>query len=138
MENFYSVLAKILESVVNNYSDEIAYAILSVIVAAFGFLLTHIKNAYILSAMQSVEKAVVIVGQTIVDDLKAKSTDGKLTDEEKSEVKNHAVIIAKQQLGVVGTFIMNIVTGSADKWIQYQVEFIVGKIKSASNSADNK
>ena len=88
--------------------------------------------------MQSVEKAVVIVGQTIVDDLKAKSTDGKLTDEEKAEVKNHAVIIAKQQLGIVGTFIMNIVTGSVDKWIQSQIEFIVGKIKAASNQENSK
>ena len=70
--------------------------------------------------------------------MKEKSKDGKLTAEEKEEVKLKAIKIAKQQLGIVGTMILNIFTGSAEKWIATQVEYIVARVKQASNSADNK
>ena len=137
MEKLGLILANILEMVINNYSDEIAYAVMSLAVAVIGFLLSYVKNSYVKSALESVEKAVVIIGQTVVDDLKAKSADGKLTDDEKEEVKANAIRISKQQMGIVGTFILNIITGSADKWISTQVEYIVAKIKTASNSKNN-
>lgn len=133
MEHLSLVLSKILENVINNYSDEIANAIFAVVVSLIVYLISIVKNSYVKSALEAVEKGVVIVQHTVVEDLKVKSADGKLTDEEKAEVKTNAIKIAKEQLGILGTFILNIITGSADKWIATQVEYIIGRIKLASN-----
>lgn len=138
MEHLALLFHQILENIINNYSDEIANAIFICVISVIGYVINNVKNSYLKSALESAEKGVLIIQNTVVEDLKEKSKDGKLTAEEKEEVKLKAIKIAKQQLGIVGTMILNIFTGSAEKWIATQVEYIVARVKQASNSADNK
>lgn len=132
MEKFYSILGNILEFVVNNYSDEIAYFIGAALLALLAFLGSRIKNAYIQEAYQKLVVAVTVVQSTIVEDLKAKSADGKLTPEERAEVRAHAKRVFFEQFGILGKFISTLFMGSLEKWFETQKEYILAEIKKKS------
>lgn len=138
MEHLMLLFHQILENIINNYSDEIVNTIFIGVIYVIGYFINHVKNSYLKSALESAEKGVLIIQNTVVEDLKEKSKDGKLTAEEKEEVKLKAIKIAKEQLGLLGTMVLNIFTGNAEKWIATQVEYIVARVKQASNKEDNK
>lgn len=138
MEQLALLFHKVLSTIINNYSDEIINIMFILIISVIGYLISIVKNSYLKSALESAEKGVLIIQHSVVEDLKEKSADGKLTDEEKAQVKNKAILIAKEQLGILGTIILNLVTGSADKWISTQAEYILARIKTASNTTDSK
>ena len=132
MEKFYSVLGNLLEHIINNYSDEIALALGASVLSVLAFIGSKIKNAYIAEAYQKLVVAVTVVQQTIVDDLKAKSADGKLTPEERAEVQAHAKKVFFEQFGIVGKAISTLFMGSLEKWFETQKEYILAEIKKKS------
>lgn len=138
MEKLSLILANIAEQIINNYSDDIANLVLGALVLGIGYLINHTKNGFILKGLQAVEKAVYVVKQQTVDDLKAKSADGKLTPEERAQAKANFIAVCKQELGIVGRFFLSLIVGDLEKWLSTQADFIIAKIKEASNSRDNK
>lgn len=138
MEHLALLFHQILANIVNNYSDEIVNSIFIGVIYFIGYLANNVKNSYLKCALESAEKGVFVIQSTVVEDLKEKSKDGKLSNEEKAEVKLKAIKIAKEQLGLFGNIVLGIVTGNAEKWLATQVEYIIARVKQASNSTDNK
>lgn len=132
MEKFYSVLGNLLEFVINNYSDEIAYFVFAAILAGLGFLLAKVNNEIVKTLVQKVVVAVTVVQSTVVEDLKAKKADGKLDADEQKQVAEHAKRIFFEQIGIIGKFIYTLVIGSLDKWFETQKEYILAEIKKKS------
>jgi len=132
MEKFYSVLGNLLEFIINNYADQIAIFFFAAVVGVLGFILAKINNAVIKALIQKVIVAVTVVQSTVVEDLKAKKADGKLTKEEQTEVADHAKRIFFEQIGLIGKFIYTLVVGSLDKWFETQKEYILAEIKKKS------
>jgi hypothetical protein len=61
--------------------------------------------------------------------LKAKSADGKLTPEERAEVREHAKKVFLEQFGIIGKFVSTLFMGSLEKWFETQKEYILNEIK---------
>ena len=135
MEKFYSVLGNLLEFVINNYSDEIAYFVFAGLLGVLAYIGARIKNAYVLEAYQKLVVAVTVVQSTVVEDLKEKSADGKLTPEERAEVQEHAKRVFFEQFGIVGKAISTLFMGSLEKWFETQKEYILAEIKKKSSTA---
>lgn len=72
---------------------------------------------------------VLELSQTIVDDLKDKAADGKLTDEEKASVRNLAVAKVQQLMTDEVYTTLGEVFGNTEKWIEEKIEAEVKKIK---------
>lgn len=93
-----------------------------------------IKEETVKKSIELVESCITTVvlelSQTIVDDLKDKSADGKLTDEEKVNIRNLAVEKVKQLMTDDVYTTLDEVFGSAEKWIIEKIEAEVKKIKS--------
>lgn len=132
MEKFFEILGTILEHIYQNYSDDIANVILVGLVALLGYIGSLIKNSVVQSVWAKAAMAVQITGQTIVDDLKEASKDGKLTDEEKAKAKAHAREVFFAQFNIVGKLIASIFMGSLEKWFNEKAEYILGEIKKKS------
>lgn len=132
MEKFYSVLGNLLEFVINNYSDEIAYFIFATLLGVLGYIGSQIKNAYINEAYQKLVVAVTVVQETVVKDLKEKSADGKLTPEERAQVAEHAKKVFFEQFGIFGKYLSTLFMGSLEKWFETQKEYILAEIKKKS------
>ena len=132
MEKLSLILANILEYAINNWADDIAMIIGAALLGLLGYIGSRIKNAYIAEAYQKLVVAVTVVQQTIVEDLKAKSVDGKLTPEERAEVQAHAKRVFFEQFGIVGKFISSLFMGSLEKWFETQKEYILAEIKKKS------
>jgi hypothetical protein len=62
------------------------------------WLIAHTENLYLRRVEIVFADSVAYVGQVVADDLKAKSADGKLTDEEKQSTKQLAIDTAMAQL----------------------------------------
>ena len=129
MEKLSLILANLLEHAVNNYSDDLAILIGAGIVAVLGFIGSKIKNAYVAEAWDKITIAVTVTQQTIVDDLKSATADGKLTDEDKAKIKAHAKAIFFEQFGIVGKALSTLFMGSLEKWFNTQSEFIIAEMK---------
>lgn len=132
MEKLSLILANILEVIVNNYADDIAMLIGAALLGLLGYIGARIKNAYIAETYHKLVVAITVVQNTIVEDLKAKSADGKLTPEERAEVKEHAKKVFFEQFGIVGKFITTLFMGSLEKWFETQKEYILAEIKKKS------
>lgn len=132
MEKLSLILAQILEHFWNNYADDAANLIVVGLVAGMGYIGSLIKNSVVRSVWDKAAMAVKITGQTIVDDLKEASKDGKLTDEEKAKAKAHAREVFFAQFNIVGKLIASIFMGSLEKWFNEKAEYILGEIKKKS------
>ena len=132
MEKLSLILAQMLEHFWNNYADDAANIIVVGLVAGMGYIGSLIKNSVVQSVWAKAAMAVQITGQTIVDDLKEASKDGKLTDEEKAKVKAHAREVFFAQFNIVGKLIANLFMGSLEKWFNEKAEYILGEIKKKS------
>jgi hypothetical protein len=89
---------------------------------------TNIKNA--VDAVENCATTVVYeLAQTTVDDLKAKSADGKLTADEIAQLKADSLAKVKQLIGtdVYGT--IHTVFGNAEAWITSTIEAAVKSLK---------
>jgi len=102
------------------------------------FLLKQIKSDKVREivgrALHEVGAAVWEVKQTYVDELKAASLDGKLTDEEKKAAMDKAIAIAKTNIGMKGLDrlgrILNLDLSGVEKWLKNKAEVAVGQISS--------
>ncbi len=129
MEKFYSILGNLLEVIINNYSDEIAYFVFAGLLILLGWIFSNIKNSYIREAYQKLVVAITIVQTTVVEDLKEKSADGKLTEDERAEVREKAKKVFFDQFGILGRFLSTMFMGSLEKWFETQKDFILAEIK---------
>ena len=90
---------------------EVLAPLLMALLGWFSFVTTRwinarIRNEYLKGALLRLDDAVYIavraVQQTVVDDLRAKADDGKITPREATEAKNRAVQSVKDYLGAKG------------------------------------
>lgn len=98
-----------------------------------------IKDAYIKNAVSSAEDCVTTVvlkmAQTVVDDLKVKSADGKLTDDEIKQIQSDSLaevekLVSSDVYNTLGT-----VFGDTEAWIKCKIEAEVKKIKMNSTAS---
>lgn len=129
MEKFYLVLGNLLELIINNYADQIAMFLFAALVGILTFILAKANNAIVKTLIEKVIVAVTVVQSTVVDDLKAKKADGKLTKDEQTEVSEHAKRVFFEQIGIIGRFVYTLFVGSLDKWFETKKEFILAEIK---------
>lgn len=134
MEKFYSVLGNILEFVINNYSDEIVYFVLAGVISLGVWLLSKVNNAMLRALMEKALVAVQVTQQSLVDDLKAKSADGKLDADERKQAAEHAEKVFFEQIGIFGKFVYTLIAGPLDKWFARQKDFILAEIKKKSST----
>lgn len=95
--------------------------------------LNGIKNANVKESLElakdCVSTVVLELSQTVVDKLKEKAADGKLTEEEIAEVKKIALekITSLMSENVYGT--ISEIFGNAENWINEKIESEVKKMK---------
>jgi hypothetical protein len=92
-----------------------------------------IKDTNIKSAVNSAENCVTTVvlemAQTVVDDLKSKSTDGKLSSDEIKQIHSDAVDKVHTLLSNDAFNTISTVSGDAEAWISSKIEAAVKKLK---------
>lgn len=93
----------------------------------------RIKNLNVKSAISSAEDCISTVvlemAQTVVDDLKAKSADGKLTDEEIKQIKADTLSQVKTLISTDVYHTLDTVFGDAESWVKCKIEAAVKKYK---------
>ena len=132
MEKLSLILAQMLTHFWDDYCDDAANLLVVGLFALLGYIGSLIKNSVIRSVWDKAMIAVQITGQTIVDDLKEASKDGKLTDEEKARAKAHAREVFFAQFNIVGQLIASLFMGSLEKWFNEKAEYILAEIKKKS------
>jgi hypothetical protein len=80
------------------------------------------------TAEDCITTAVLEIAQTTVDDLKEAAADGKLTDEEKEQVKAAAFSRAKELISTDVFSALDSITGNVDEWIKSKIEAAVKKL----------
>jgi hypothetical protein len=90
----------------------------------------NVKNA-ITTAEDCVTTVVLELAQTVTDDLKAKSADGKLTAEDAAKIKEDAVTKVQSLLSDDVTNTLSTVFGDAEAWVRSKIEAAVKKQKIA-------
>lgn len=101
--------------------------------AKIGEITAKIKDANLRGAVETAENCVTTVvfelSQTLVDDLKTLSTDGKLTPADAAKIKASAVEKSRQLMSdeVYGS--LQTVFGDADAWISSKIEAGVKQLK---------
>lgn len=103
-------------------------------------VLAHVKNATVNGvvgrALSEIGDAVLLVGHTYVDDLKAASADGSLTPEEAARAKSDAIDVAKKNIGAAGLAKLAKVLGvdDLDHWLETKVESAVATVNKTGIS----
>jgi hypothetical protein len=82
-------------------------------------------DAWYVAAGRMVEDAVLATGQVLVDDAKAASADGKLSEDEKNKALAHAMSVARSMIGDIPATIKP----RFEAWLRAEVEAAVGKLK---------
>lgn len=82
-------------------------------------------DAWYVAAGRMVGAAVLATGQVLVDDAKAASADGKLSEDEKNKALNHAMTVARSMIGEIPAAIKP----KFEAWLRAEVEAAVGKLK---------
>lgn len=101
-----------------------------------------IKDANVKNAINSAEDCATTVvlelSQTSVEDLKAKSADGKLTAEDAAQIKADAVAKVQALLSddVVNT--LNTIYGDGQAWLSSKIEAAVKKLKASATQNTSK
>lgn len=102
-----------------------------------------VKNEYLKGVLVRLDDAVFTavkdLQQTVVDQIKAASADGKITDDEKKEIKRRALEAVKAHLGVkglseVGT-ILGLGGGAVESLLSSKVEAAVHDLRRATPAA---
>lgn len=83
----------------------------------------------IVRVRSSVIDAVKYVNQTYVNEIKAASEDGKLTDEEKREAKNRAIQVALDRIKTIGQDELSLLTDNIMKYISDEIEVVIDDLK---------
>ena len=95
-----------------------------------------IKDSNVQSALNAAEDCVTTVvlemAQTVSDDLKAKSADGKLTADDAAKIKEDAVAKIQALLSDDVTNTLNTVFGDAEAWVRSKIEAAVKQLKTAN------
>ena len=89
---------------------------------------TNIKNA-VISAEDCVSTVVLEMAQTVVDDLKSKSDDGKLTADEIKQIQADALEKVEKLVSSDVYNTLDTIFGDAEAWIKSKIEAEVKKIK---------
>lgn len=89
---------------------------------------TNIKNA-VISAEDCVSTVVLEMSQTVVDDLKSKSADGKLTADEIKQIQEDALAKIEELVSSDVYNTLNTIFGDAEAWIKSKIEAEVKKTK---------
>lgn len=120
------------------HGDSVLFWVLAAVGGLAGrLILAQVKNSTLNGivgrALHEVGDAVLMVGHTYVDDLKADSADGTLTEAEKAKAKADAIAIAKKNLGSDGLAKLAKVLGLADleHWFGTKVESAVATVKAS-------
>jgi hypothetical protein len=101
-----------------------------------------VKSEYLRQVLVRLDEAVITavkaIQQSVVEEIKAASADGKITDEEKRRIKERALASAKSHLGTkglseVGT-ILGLDTGALDGFLSSKVEAAVHDIRRAATA----
>ncbi|MBA2666093.1 MAG: hypothetical protein H0U69_03540 [Trueperaceae bacterium] len=88
-------------------------------------------HATIASAADAVETAVAAVNQTLVNDLRAASADGRLTLDEAQVALDRAITLARRQLGAAGLTALNRALGdNVDQVLTSMVEATLNETKA--------
>ena len=108
---------------------ELQDVLLSLVVAVLGIAARWIAKRIDASdtkaeAIEAILLAVNVVRQTYVDDLKAASQDGTLTDAEKSEARRRAVTTALQ---LVGPKAADLIRSWGEEKVRAYIEAMVAK-----------
>lgn len=100
----------------------------------------NIKDTKIKSAISSAEDCVTTVvlemAQTVVDDLKAKSADGKLTEDEIKAIKAAAFEKVKKLISGDIYATLSTVFSDVEAWLKCKIEAEVKKLKMTSAAKD--
>lgn len=84
---------------------------------------------YVARAWDETKAAVLLVGQTYTDEIKAGRADGKLTSEEKAIAKRRAIEAAKKNIGMEGLKRLARIF-DVDDWLGDKVEAVVAATKT--------
>lgn len=90
---------------------------------------SNIRNA-ITTAEDCVTTVVLELAQTVTDDLKAKSADGKLTPEDAAKIKEDAVTKVQALLSDDVTNTLSTIFGDAEAWVRSKIEAAVKQLKA--------
>lgn len=88
-------------------------------------LAVEADDAWYEMAAKEAGAAVLETCQVLVDDAKAASADGKLTEKEKNSALTHAMDVAKASIGEIPAHIKP----KFDAWIKAQIEAAVARLK---------
>ena len=88
-------------------------------------LAVEADDAWYEMAGKEAAAAVLATLQVLVDDAKAASADGKLTEKEKNAALEHAMRIASESIGDIPAHIRP----KFDSWIKTRIEAAVGSLK---------
>lgn len=94
----------------------------------------NVKNA-ISSAEDCITTVVLKFSQTVVDDLKAKSADGKLTADEIKQIQQNSLAEVEKLISSDIFNTIDTVFGDAESWIKCKIEAEVKKLKINKKSA---
>lgn len=86
-------------------------------------------NVYIDLALETVMDTVQATNQSVVRDLKAKSADGKLTDDEKKEILANAVNSVMLTLSDDVKSVLSQAFTDLPAWIETQIESFINRTK---------
>jgi Flp pilus assembly secretin CpaC len=93
----------------------------------------NIRNA-VEAAEDCVSTVVLDMAQTVVDDLKEKSADGKLTNDEIASIQKDALTRVEKLITTDVFNTIDTVFGEAQTWLKFKIEAEVKKLKLAAES----
>ncbi|HEX2938460.1 MAG TPA: hypothetical protein VHO66_06015 [Ruminiclostridium sp.] len=93
----------------------------------------NIRNA-VEAAEDCVSTVVLDMAQTVVDDLKEKSADGKLTNDEIASIQKDALTRVEKLITTDVFNTIDTVFGDAQTWLKFKIEAEVKKLKLAAES----
>lgn len=137
-EIFNQILLEVVPPVTAAISDLLIVLLVGIITVLANSLRVKFKiqvsEATMSDIKTTVTDIVIQINQRIVDDLKAKSADGKLTEEEKSEVLDRAIQLALSLLDDKALKFLRDKYGDEFAAIELLVENAVSLCKSTTNT----
>ena len=96
----------------------------------------RIFNIAVDNALKIISDVIRGLNQELVYDLKEKASDGKLTDDEKREILNNAILKIKSQLSTEVLNNLSICIGDIDSWLVSVIHKTLADIKA--NDAESQ
>lgn len=95
------------------------------------------RQTQVVEQVEAMARSTVLsLQQTLVENLKAANADGKLTAEEKEQVKLHALATLQAQITEGQRKVLAAVTADVSEWLSHRLEEMLVQYKLQSKIAD--